>query len=219
MPAKELRRTTRLWSLSALPAVALMVACSTGGSPSPTPTPSTAASATPAATPAPSPSPTDVAKTLDPCQLVTSQEASVLSGASYGAGREDSTSGGAKVCVYGYQTVNVFMVLDAVATDAATAHAEWAQEQAQAQAALQQGVGQGANVSFNVSDVSTLTGADLGAAGTASGTISGHPISGSAIYLLKGATFLTFSDVQIGQTPPTVAAMEAQALTSLGRLP
>ncbi|HVD00220.1 MAG TPA: hypothetical protein VNG93_03600 [Candidatus Dormibacteraeota bacterium] len=218
MPAANLRRTTWCWSLSALPAAALLVACSTGGSPTPTPTPSAAASAIAAAPPTPSPNPTGVAKTLDPCQLVTSQEASVLSGASYGAGRED-TSGGSKICVYGYQTVNVFMVLDAVAADAATAQAGWAQEQAQAQAALQQGVGQGASVSFNVTDVSTITGADRGAAGTATGTFSGHAISGSAIYLLKGATFLTFSDVQVGQTPPTVVAMEAQALTSLGRLP
>jgi hypothetical protein len=218
MTATNLRATTTRVGLSlfALTGIALLAACSTGGSPTPTPTP-TASSATASATP--SPSPTGGPKTLDPCQLVTSQEASLLAGASYGAGRADTTSGGGKICVYGYQTVNVFMVLDAVAPDAATAQAEWAQEEAQAQAALQQGAGQGANISFDVSDVSTLTGADRGAVGTASGTISGQAISGSAIYLLKGAIFLTFSDVQLGSTQPTTIAMETQAQTSLGRLP
>jgi hypothetical protein len=202
------------WSLFALSGIGLLAAC--GGAGSSTSTPPPTASAT--ATPTPTPSPTGVATTLDPCQLVTSQEASSLAGASYGAGRPDATSGGAKICVYGYQTLNVFTVLVAVAADAATAQANWAQEEAQAQSAVQQGT-QGANVTFNLNDVSNLPGADRAAVGTASGTISGQTIAGSAIYVIKGTTFFTFSDLLLGNAPPTTSAMEMQAQTSLGRLP
>ena len=205
-------RATR--SLFALPAIALLAACGTTSTSTATPTPTA-----PPATATPTAAPTSVPTTTDPCQLVTSQEASMLAGASYGAGRPDSTSGGAKICVYGYQTLNVFMVLVAVAPDATTAQADWAQEQAKAQAALNQGAGSGANITFNLNDVANLPGADRAAVGTASGTVSGQTISGSAIYLLKGPVFFTFSDVGLGITPPSISAMEAQATTSLGRLP
>jgi Protein of unknown function (DUF3558) len=204
------------WSLFALTAIALLAACGTTSTSTATPTPTTPPAT---ATPAPTPTPTVVPTTTDPCQLVTSQEASSLAGASYGAGRPDTTSGGAKICIYGYQTLNVFLVLVAVATDAATAQADWAQEEAKAQAALNQGAGQGANITFNLNDVANLPGADRAAVGTASGTVSGQTISGSAIYLLKGPIFFTFSDVGLGITPPSISAMEAQAQTSLARLP
>jgi len=216
MTATNLRATVSRvsWSLFALSGIALLAACGSASSSTSTPTPTA-----PPATATPSPSRTGVPTTIDPCQVVTSQEASALAGTTYGAGREDTTSGGAKICVYGYQTVNVFSVLVALAPDAATARADWAQEEAKAQAAVQQGAGSGANITFNLNDVANLPGADLAAVGTASGTVSGQTIAGSAIYLLKGATFLTFSDLLIGHAPPTTSAMEMQAQTSLGRLP
>jgi len=40
-----------------------------------------------------------------------------------------------------------------------------------------------------------------------------------AIYLLKGSTFVTFSDLVLGKPAPSAATMEAQAQTTLGRLP
>lgn len=191
----------------------LMVAC--GGSPSasssPTPT-------TPATASAPQQSASPVA--LDPCQLVTSSEASALAGASFAAGKEGTTSdGGGKTCAYGAQTANVFMVLVTQAPDAATAQADWAQEQARAQEALQQGVPAGLNVSLNVSDISGVAGADRAAIASFNTTISGQAVGVIAIYVLKGRIFFTFSDLVVGHATPTASAMEAQAHTVLGRLP
>jgi len=158
--------------------------------------------------------------TLDPCQIVTSAEASKLASASYGAGKEDTTQGGGKICWYGAQTLNVLEVLVAVASDPATAQAQWSQEEAQVQSQLQQALqyAPGVTVSFNLSDTS-LSGADRAAVGTFSETFSGHPISGSGIYVLKGATFFAIVDLVVGQAAPSSTAMEGQAQTVLGRLP
>ena len=65
---------------------------------------------------------------------MTSAEASSIAGVTFAAGKEDTTSGGAKTCGYGAKTPNVFMVIVAQAPDAATAQADWTQEQAKAQA-------------------------------------------------------------------------------------
>jgi uncharacterized protein DUF3558 len=203
----EMRNASRcLTVLGAL----LLVACgspTTSGSSSPTPS-------TPTPTPQQSASPV----ALDPCQLVTGSEASSIAGASFSAGKEDTTSGGAKTCVYGAQTVNVFMVLVTQAPDAATAQADWTQAQAQAQAAIQQGLPQGASVNLNVTNLA-VAGADKAAIASFNTTISGQAVGLIAIYLLKGPTFVTFSDLAVGKTAPTAATMEAQAQTTLGRLP
>jgi len=195
--------------LTALAAL-LLVACggaTTSGSSSPTPS---------TATPTAQPSATPVA--LDPCQLVTSSEASSIAGASFKAGKEDTTSGGSKTCTYGAQTRNVFLVVVTQAPDAATAQADWAQEQAKAEAAIQKDLPQGASVNLNASDVSNVPGADRAAIASFNTTISGQPVGVIAIYLLKGSTFVTFSDLVLG-TPPTAATMEEQAQITLGRVP
>lgn len=202
-------------------------ACNAATAPSPSES-STPAATPPAATSAESPTleatasgtpeQTAVPTSLDPCQLVTASEASSLAGASFGAGTEGTTSGGAKTCVYGGQTLNVFQVLVAQAPDAATAQSQWTELQAQAEDALKAGTPSGTTVNLNVTDV-TLAGADKAADATASGTISGTTISVSAIYVLKGATFFSFSDLVVGTTAPSSSAMEAQALTTLGRVP
>ncbi len=195
--------------LAALAAL-LLVACgsqTTSGSSSPTP-------ATPTPTAQPSASPV----ALDPCQLVTAAEASSIAGASFKAGKEETSSGGAKTCAYGAQTRNVFLVVVTQAPDAATAQADWAQEQAKAEAAIQKELPPGASVNLNPSDVSNVPGADMAAVASVNTTISGQPVGLTAIYLLKGATFVTFSDLVLG-TPPTAAAMEAQAQITLGRVP
>jgi len=49
-------------------------------------------------------------------------------------------------------------------------------------------------------------------------TIEGQTISGGDIYLLKGPNFLAFGDLTLG-TAPTAAALQAQAATSLSRMP
>jgi len=200
---------TSIQCLAALAAL-LLVACgssTTSGSSSPTPS---------AATPTPQQSASPVA--LDPCQLVTSSEASSISGASFTAGKEGVSSGGAKTCTYGAQTHNVFLVVVAQAPDPATAQADWAQEQAKAEAAIQSDLPQGSSINLNVSDVNNVPGADKAAIASFNTTISGQPVGVIAIYLLKGSTFVTFSDLVLG-TPPTAATMEAQAQTTLGRVP
>src|ERR1700726_4854431 len=68
-----------------------------------------------------SPSPTAPAQVtpsasanLDPCQLVTQQEASQLAGTTYAAGKKESISSASSMCTYGAQTLNVFTVEVAV---------------------------------------------------------------------------------------------------------
>ncbi len=199
--------------LAGLAGALLLVAC--GGSPTASSSPTASAPATASAS---QQTPSPVA--LDPCVLVTSSDASSLAGVTFAAGTEGTTTdGGAKTCTYGGQTLNVFMVLVTQAPDTATAQADWAQEQAKAQAAINQGIPGGASVNLNVADVSGVTGADRAAVATFSTTISGQTVGITAIYLLKGPVFLTFSDLVVGRTPPTTAAIEAQAVTSLKRVP
>lgn len=155
---------------------------------------------------------------IDPCQLVTSAEASAVAGASYTAGIEETTGTGGNMCVYGSQTTNVFMVLVAQAPDAATAQANWAQYEGEAQSAVQTGLPPGVSVNLLVNDAS-LDGYDQSALAGGSGSIGGRTINGSAVYLLKGPTFVSFSDLVLDQHAPSMDSMTAQAGTILGRLP
>jgi len=149
--------------------------------------------------------------------MVTSSEASTLAGASFGAGTEGSTGTGGKTCVYGAQTLNVFSILLAQASDAATAQAAFTQAESQAKTSLSQGIP--ANVKVNVTlDDTTIAGADRAATASGSATISGQTISISAVYVLKGTLFFTFSDLVLGHAAPTLDAMKAQAQTSLSRI-
>ena len=178
-----------------------------GESPSPTApaqlTPSASASANP---------------NLDPCQLVTQQEASQLAGTTYAAGKKEALSSASSLCTYGAQTLNVFTVIVAVAPDATTAQADWAQEEAKAQAGVKQLVAEaGGTVSLKAGDI-TLPGADKAATAIATANISGHTLNISAIYVLKGAVFFTFADLVAGNPAPTASAMAAQATTVLTRV-
>jgi hypothetical protein len=171
------------------------------------------ATATPSGTPAQSAEATGVQTALDPCQLVTNTEASQLTGATYGAGAESTTDDGlGKICTYGAQTTNVFMVIVAQAPDVATAKAQ----EAAAEANLN------ANYPGVKVTITTLTdfqpNADAAAA-QGSGSVSGVTFGAIGIYLLKGATFVSFSDVEVNATAPTLDAMKAQAGTTLSRVP
>ena len=201
-----------------LPAMMLGAACgssTTVGTSTPTPVSAAASSQ-----PTPSSQPTSLPTTTDPCQVVTAAEASSLTGASFGPGREEATSGGGKICIYGYQTLNVFEVLVGISSSAASAQAQWAQEEAKAQTLLKQSVSQvkGVNVSLNTNDA-TITGADRAAVGTVSASYAGKTFAAAAVYLLKGPVFLSFSDLVVGHPAPTASAMESEAATALVRLP
>jgi hypothetical protein len=213
--------------LTLLPAAVLLVAACSGTPSSPPASTAPQASTgggSPTIAPASLPLPSGAAEgsavptSLDPCALVTADEASTLAGTTFGAGTESTTSGGAKICTYGSATTAVVNVLVAQAADAATAQADWAQEQAEAQAQLQQSVPAGVSLSFSLDDTS-VTGADKAAVGTASASISGVGVAISAIYVLKGAVFFTFSDLAVGHAAAAATALEAQAGTTIGRLP
>jgi hypothetical protein len=175
----------------------------------PTSSPSAGSAVAPPSVAAPSNGATGVPTALDPCQLVTSQEASQLAGASYGAGAESTTSGGGKMCVYGGQTLNVFEVIVGQAPDVATAKAG----KAEAEAAILAQAGNG----LTFTELPNF--ADGAAYVIGSITVQGQTFNGSAIYVLKGTIFFGFSDLALGHPTPNLAALEAQAQVILGRLP
>ncbi len=156
---------------------------------------------------------------LDPCQLVTSAEASQIANTTLGAGVEQDNEGGSRTCVYGYQTLNVFMVTVAQAADAASASAAWSQYQAQAQSLLQNNLPPGANITVNLSDTAAVSGFDQAALGTGTLPLQGHTINFGGIYLLHGATFVTYSDLLVDNPPPSSASLESEAQLVLTRLP
>ena len=194
-------------------AILVLGACASTSTASNTNAPVAQASASPSA------QRSAVQTTTDPCQVVTQSEASQLAGTSYGAGTEDTTAGGSKICWYGAQTLNVFEVLVATAPSATAAKAEWDQEKSQVQTQLQKASSvPGLTFTINISDT-TLSGADRAAVGTFSETYQGHTISASALYLLKGAIFLAIVDLVVDHPAPITTAMESEGQTALGRLP
>ncbi len=161
-----------------------------------------------------SPLATAVATTLDPCQLVTAAEVSQLTGVSFadGSGQASTTPGHAKLCSYG-QAGTVFQVIVGVAPDVTTAQAG----EQEAEALLQKAANDGLTVTElkgfadGVADAATLTG---------SKTIAGHTFAATAIYLLKGTTYVGMSDIATsGATAPSASQMEDQAKVTLTRLP
>jgi hypothetical protein len=207
-----MRRTAAAFAVTA--SALLLAACGSSGNSSSAPSAQTSAPSS--AAPAAAPSQSAAATSLDPCQLVTSSEASSLAGTTYGSGQEETDNGG-KRCVYGSGTTNVFTVEVAQAQDSATAQADWAQDQSEAQAAVEQKLPSGVNVTLDTQNVTGL--ADRAATATGSTSIDGQAVGFSGIYLLKGATFLAFQDVQLGSAAPTASAMQTEAATALARVP
>ena len=109
-------------------AVASATTAPASASATPTAAPPPAATSAPASIPA-SGSPVN----LDPCQLVTQNEAATLAGASFGPGKEETISASSRECVYGSQTTNVMDIVVAQADSPATAKAVYAQELGNAQ--------------------------------------------------------------------------------------
>lgn len=150
---------------------------------------------------------------LDPCVLISSQEASTLAGASFGTGKESTTPEGMKSCTYGAQTTNVFAVDVIQAPDLNTAKSYKAQFLADLQAQLQQLTSQGLNVTEmpNFADGAVMADANIN-----TGTVD---FSGRAIGFLKGTVFFGFSDLVVGGAAPGSAAVQSEATSVLGRLP
>jgi hypothetical protein len=159
------------------------------------------------------PDATAVPTSLDPCQLVTAQEASTLAGATFGAGAETTTEGNGRICTYGAQTPNVLNVDVVQAPDVATAKAAESAGLAAAEAAAEQ---QAPGVTFSQTELADF--ADGALVISASATISGQTLAISAIYVLSGTTFFAISDLVLGQPAPTSDALQAQAQVVLGRI-
>jgi hypothetical protein len=209
-------RSMGIIGATALVAAAL-AACSTAPRPTARPTRAAAGPIAAAATPsATSPTPTVApslppslpagANNVDPCQLVTQQEASALTGASFGKGTEETESGNGKRCIYGAQTKNVFEVI--VAEAATTAEAQQVKNELLAEA--QQKLG----AALNLHAISGL--AD--SAEQISGTLNGL-VNLDGIYVLKGTFGFALVDIVVGHAAPSGSAMQAQAQTVVGRLP
>jgi hypothetical protein len=211
-----MRRATPIIALAAA-SLAVLAGCSAGSGAVSTSSASRASSASPAPKAASTPSTGAAASAnVDPCTLVTSAEASALEGTSLGTGTESDTDGG-KRCVYAAGTAGGFFVQFAQASDAASAQSDWAQEQASAQSLVQQQLPAGVSANFTTNDLSGL--GDKAAAGSASIDAAGHTIAISTIYLLKGPDFLAFGGSALDKPAATTDALEAQAKTSLARLP
>lgn len=197
--------------------IALLAATACGGSSQTSNNPSPSPASTPSV--AASPSPPSLAS-LDPCKLVTAQEASKLTGTTYGAGVEQTADNGARECIYSRQSLSVFVVMVNVAPDAAAAEADWATTEADAQSGLQQLAGsEGASVGLHAGNI-TLPGADQAATAAAGGAIGGnHILNISAIYVLKGAVFFMFSDLLLDKSAASASAMATLAATTLTRIP
>ena len=180
--------------------------------PSPTPeATATSPSPSPAETPEAS-LPTAVPTSIDPCQLVTQDEASKLAGASFGSGKESKGDNNANFCTYG-AGATIFQVSVIVAPDTATAAA--AKGQFKDELSKFQGG------EFNIKSTSLPDFASGVEAGVTTGSTSSGGISAKliAIYFEKGLVFVGLSDVSVGGGVPSSDAMQAQAKVSLGRLP
>ena len=156
---------------------------------------------------------TAVPTALDPCQLITQQEASTLAGASYGPGLEGTLSGNGKTCVYGSETKNVFFIEVIQAPDVATANAGEASYIAEVNA----NINKLAKAGLNVSQVPSY--ADGAITGQFSTSISGVSFSGIAFAFRKGTVFFGFSDIVVGTPAPSLDQMKLMGNTVLGRLP
>jgi hypothetical protein len=191
-------------AISGLTVAALLSACA-AATPTPAPT------STPAPTVAKQAATTSTS--LDPCQVISSAEASKLAGATFGAGLETTTSGGGKICTYGANTKNVFTVFVGQAPDLATAK----KYQADFLAMIQENLAQLTSEGLVPTDVPGLGDAAVYVKG--SFTLPTGTLNGIAIGVRKGTIFFGYSDLVADGPAPTLAAMEAEAKTILAKLP
>ncbi len=196
-----------------LAAAVLVLAALLAGCGASTPTPLPLPTASPTLAPTDTVQATAAPTALDPCQLISSQEASALAGATYGAGAESSTPEGLKICTYGYQTAAPFTIDVFQAKSVDDAKAAKAKFLSDLQANLAQLASQGLTVTDlpNFADGATVGHVNIS---TGQGTINGN-----AFGFLKGTVFFGFSVITENGTAPTDQAMQAMATTVLSRLP
>lgn len=197
-----------------------LAACSTGASPSPspasvapaTPPASVEASASAGATESQAAQATAVPTSVDPCQLVTAQEVSAITGATFTAGQASTETNNVKTCNYGQEGVD-FTVVASRAPDEATAK----KDEADTKAELEKNA---PGLPYKLEELPGFApGAD---AAVVSGSMNtgGGTYSGIAIYVIKGTDFFGITDISsLGGQAPTSAQMQDLAKVALGRLP
>jgi hypothetical protein len=202
--------------ISALAIAAVLLACGLGTSSTVGIAVAPTATQVVVNTPAPMSAPqvTLAPTSLDPCQLVTAQEASSLAGTTLPAGTEGTQGSNIKTCTYGSMSSVMFIVDVAQAPDMASANAMVTQGKAALLAALQ---------TFAKTGTSTVTPLpNLGDGGylvTMSATVSGQTMNIAGISVRKGTTFFGLTDWATGQSATSSAALQSEAQTVLGRLP
>jgi hypothetical protein len=173
----------------------------------PSDTPASSEAPPSAAEPSESALPSAVVTDIDPCQLITSDDASALVGVKFGAGKATNTENNMKMCSYSGPGPNIFTVEVAVAPDVATAQAA----EADAKAELSS---KGANLAV----IPLPSFADNTDAAILQGSAGG--VGGRALMLLKGTTFVGFSDISAGgASPPSEQAFKDQGNAVLAKLP
>jgi hypothetical protein len=193
-----------------LPVVTAPSVVPPSATPSAEPTSTVADTASPAAVVEATPVPT----AIDPCALVTPAEVTQLTGASFGAGQSSTLPNHDNLCAYGQDGI-IFQVLVAVEPDAATAKAG----EPAFKADLESAASQAGIKDLKLTELPDFEpGVD---AAVLNGSVSagGQKVSGLSFYALKGAVIVAISEIAIGGTIPTDAAIEAQGMTTLGRLP
>jgi hypothetical protein len=148
--------------------------------------------------------------TLDPCRLVTRDEASAMAHASFGPGLEQGKPT-ARRCVYGAQTANVLTVVVAAASSADAAKASWDQLLAEAQQGLSDAPAGSVKLTpqSGVGDRSEWVELDL----------SAIHVSARGLAFLSGSTGVYMIDLVRDGAAPSRPDMTDQANTVLGRLP
>ena len=148
---------------------------------------------------------------IDPCQLITSEDASTFVGVKFGAGKATNTENNMKMCSYSGPGPNIFTVEVAVAPDVATAQAA----EADAKAELSS---KGANLGVTpLPSFADNTDAALLQGSASSGGLS---VGGRALMLLRGTTFVGFSDISAGgASPPSEQAFKDEGNAVLAKLP
>ena len=209
----------RIVTAGAVAVLAMMLtACSSSGKPSANPTlaskppllggPASQPASAPATTPAPGSSGSQ-STTINPCDLVTQDEASQLTHVSYGPGELETDSNASRRCVYGSQTHNVFEVILAQAATVEEAKAVKDDLLAQARQS---------DIPLPLKHVSGV--GDDAQAVKENVSAGGVNICVSAIYVLSGTVgFALVDETNNAGGCPSTAALTDQAQTVISRLP
>jgi hypothetical protein len=198
-------KTARIAGAAAALFVTALAGCS---SPAPAPAPTNPTQASTQATTSPAPTGAGAALNLDPCKLVTAQQASALTGGNYTSGQEETDSSSSKRCLYGPNTPNYLIVIVVQGSSTAQAQAYKDALKAEAQAALQ---GQPVTMTqlSGVGDDAVSLSADL-----MNGTVK---LNG--VYALKGAVGVALIHTAVNYPVVAMPKLIAQMQTVLGSLP